>query len=145
MSRDFVGYFRFRRVWEQLPRLKIKEIIMEMLEKLSNDYIRRGYKGKLWWYFCQMTKSRTAYCDLTEKPSNILPEILLGVLFSWMWATSLRENKGNYGYISVKWLNPELHIVIWRKNHCTSIAGNAAGICIILDVNHFPAWKKGKL
>ena len=40
-----------------------------------------------------------------------------GILLPFLRPTSRRENKGNYGDISVKWLNPELHIVIWRKKH----------------------------
>ena len=80
-----------------------------------------------------------------KKQRTSIAENAGGILLPILRSTSRRENKGNYVDISIKWLNPELHIVIWRKKHCTSIAGNAAGICVILDVNHFPAWKKGKL
>ena len=71
---------------------------------------------------CQMTTSSNANCHLTRKlPDGNTAEILLSTLDETEPLPGVKIG-GNYGNIYVKWVNPELHIVIWRKKkphiHC---------------------------
>ena len=87
----------------KLPDGNTAEILLSTLDETEPLPGVKICRGKLWQYLRQMSKSRTAYCDLTEKNQRTsIAGNTGGILLPILRSTSRLENKGNYGDISIK-------------------------------------------